>query len=36
MASLDRGIGHVSIKPKTPRLNGQVERSHRIDAAEFY
>lgn len=33
---LDRGIGHVYIKPKTPRLNGKVERSHRIDAEEFY
>jgi transposase len=26
---LDRGIGHVYIKPATPRLNGKVERSHR-------
>jgi transposase InsO family protein len=33
---LDRGIGHVYIKPATPRLNGKVERSHRIDAEEFY
>jgi transposase InsO family protein len=33
---LDPGIGHVYIKPKTPRLNGKVERSHRIDAEEFY
>jgi transposase len=33
---LDRGAGHVSIKPRTPRLNGKVERSHRIDAEEFY
>ena len=33
---LDRGIGHVYIKPSTPRLNGKVERSHRIDADEFY
>jgi len=32
----DRGIEHVYIKPKTPRLNGKVERSHRIDAEEFY
>jgi hypothetical protein len=23
-------------KPRTPRLNGKVERSHRIDAEEFY
>jgi len=33
---LDKGIGHHSIKPHTPRLNGKVERSHRIDAEEFY
>ena len=33
---LDKGIGHVYIKPNTPRLNGKVERSHRIDAEEFY
>ena len=33
---LDRGIGHTYIKVKTPRLNGKVERSHRIDAEEFY
>ncbi|MFN6548367.1 integrase core domain-containing protein [Mycolicibacterium nivoides] len=24
------------IRPATPRLNGKVERSHRIDAEEFY
>ena len=33
---LDRGIDHTYIKPATPRLNGKVERSHRIDAEEFY
>jgi transposase InsO family protein len=33
---LDKGIGHVYIRPRTPRLNGKVERSHRIDAEEFY
>jgi transposase InsO family protein len=33
---LDRGIQHVYIKTRTPRLNGNVERSHRIDAEEFY
>jgi transposase InsO family protein len=33
---LDAGIGHVYIKPATPRLNAKVERSHRIDAEEFY
>jgi transposase InsO family protein len=26
----------VYIKPATPRLNGKVERSHQIDADEFY
>jgi transposase InsO family protein len=33
---LDRGVRHVYIKPLTPRLNGKVERSHRIDNEEFY
>jgi len=33
---LDKGIAHTYIKPPTPRLNGKVERSHRIDAEEFY
>jgi transposase InsO family protein len=33
---LDRGFQHVYIKPATPRLNGKVERSHRIDTDEFY
>jgi transposase InsO family protein len=32
----DQGIEHVYIRPKTPRLNGKVERSHRIDEEEFY
>ena len=32
--SLD--IRHVYIRPRTPRLNGKVERSHRIDDEEFY
>lgn len=32
----DQGIAHVSIKPRTPQLNGKVERSHRTDQAEFY
>ena len=32
----DKGIAHKYIKPRTPRLNGKVERSHRIDAEEFY
>jgi len=33
---LDLGVDHVRIKPRTPRLNGKVERSHRIDSEEFY
>ena len=33
---LDQGIEHIYIRPLTPRLNGKVERSHRIDAEEFY
>lgn len=33
---LDRGIRHVYIRPHRPRLNGKVERSHRIDEEEFY
>ncbi len=32
--SLD--IKHVYIRPRTPHLNGKVERSHRIDDEEFY
>jgi transposase InsO family protein len=32
----DLGIRHVYIKPRTPRLNGKVERSHRTDDLEFY
>ena len=32
----DRGITHVYIKPKSPQLNGKVERSHRTDQQEFY
>lgn len=27
---------HVYIKPRTPRLNGKVERSHGTDQQEFY
>lgn len=29
-------IRHVYIRPRTPRLNGKVERSHRVDNQEFY
>ena len=32
----DQGIQHVYIKPRTPQLNGKVERSHRTDQVEFY
>lgn len=30
------GITHVLIKPRTPRHNGKVERSHRSDNERFY
>jgi transposase InsO family protein len=33
---LDKGINHVYIKRGRPRLNGKVERSHKIDDKEFY
>jgi hypothetical protein len=29
-------ICHVYIRPRTPYLNGKVERSHRVDDQEFY
>jgi transposase InsO family protein len=32
----DQGIRHVYIKPRSPQLNGKVERSHRSDQEEFY
>lgn len=32
----DEGIQHVYIKPRSPQLNGKVERSHRTDQEEFY
>ena len=32
----DLGIQHVYIKPRSPQLNGKVERSHRSDQEEFY
>lgn len=32
----DQGIRHVYIKPRSPQLNGKVERSHRSDGEEFY
>jgi transposase InsO family protein len=30
------GITHRTIRPRSPHLNGKVERSHRIDTEEFY
>ena len=32
----DKGMQHTYIKPKSPQLNGKVERSHRTDKDEFY
>ena len=32
----DQGMKHVYIKPRSPQLNGKVERSHRTDQQEFY
>jgi len=32
----DKGMRHVYIKPRSPQLNGKVERSHRSDKEEFY
>lgn len=32
----DKGMIHVYIKPRSPQLNGKVERSHRSDQEEFY
>jgi transposase InsO family protein len=32
----DQGMQHVYIKPRSPRLKGKVERSHKTDASEFY
>jgi transposase InsO family protein len=31
-----KDIRHVYIRPRTPHLNGKVERSHRVDGQEFY
>jgi hypothetical protein len=33
---LDRGINHIEVEPTTLRLNGKVERFHRIHTAKFY
>ena len=30
------GMTHRCIRPRSPHLNGKVERSHRIDTEEFY
>jgi len=32
----DLGMRHAYIKPRTPRLNGKIERSHKTDQQEFY
>lgn len=32
----DQDIRHAYIRPRTPHLNGKVERSHRVDDQEFY
>lgn len=32
----EQGIRHAYIKPRSPQLNGKVERSHRTDQEEFY
>jgi transposase InsO family protein len=32
----DKGIRHAYIRPRSPELNGKVERSHRTDQEEFY
>src|SRR5688500_6208738 len=29
-------VRHVYIRPRTPHLNGKLERSHRVDEEEFY
>ena len=34
LESLD--VRHAYIRPRTPHLNGKVERSHRVDDEEFY
>jgi transposase InsO family protein len=31
-----KGIRHVYIKPRSPQLNGKVERSHRSGQEEIY
>lgn len=33
---LDSGMYHRYIKPRTPKHNGKVERSHKTDKMEFY
>lgn len=32
----EKGISHKYIKPRTPRLNGKIERSFKVDDEEFY
>lgn len=33
---IKHGIRHKLIQPRTPQLNGKVERSHRVDNERFY
>jgi transposase InsO family protein len=33
---IELGITHRLIKPRTPQLNGKVERSHKTDEERFY
>lgn len=33
---IEKGINHHFIRPRTPKHNGKVERSHRIDQEQFY
>ena len=33
---LDNGMGHVGIRPRTPRLKRQGRTLHRTDSEEFY
>ena len=32
----DQGMKHIYFKPRSPQLNGKVERSHQTDQQEFY
>ena len=32
----DPGVEHAYIEPRSPQLNGKIERSQRTDKQEFY